>query len=438
MASAVLSGRNEPCWSERKIYDRRSPNRNPNPNPNSRFDRRTYEKPAAVVDAVASSDTGSFITFNIASYNPEERKDLKRRFEAELEQVRAVKARVESIISRSAVAPVSPVILARSDGPKTIGGLKRPVSSPPVPRPPKRPASAAAAVEAKAIAAVMKKCGQLLTTLLKRKKAWIFKDPVDAVRMGLHDYHRIIKQPMDLGTVKSRIERGHYAGPLDFASDVRLTFNNALMYNPVGHEVHVVAGRLLKQFETMFNPAYDLYLRRVSKSRSKPMPPPPPRKAVALKPKREMSFNEKQRLSVGLRGLPAEKLEQVVQMVRQKNLAVSQNGDEFEIDILAIDSETLWELDRLVKSAGGGAHKLVVSEVPPFEEDNEKSPMRRNEEEVDVGEEELPDVATPVVIEKDVAGESSSSGGSSSDASSSSDSDSGSSSDSDSDPDKQS
>lgn len=34
--------------------------------------------------------------------------------------------------------------------------------------------------------------------------AWPFYKPVDAELLGLHDYHEIIKKPMDLGTVKVR------------------------------------------------------------------------------------------------------------------------------------------------------------------------------------------------------------------------------------------
>lgn len=32
--------------------------------------------------------------------------------------------------------------------------------------------------------------------------AWPFYHPVDAVALGLHDYHDIIKNPMDLETIK--------------------------------------------------------------------------------------------------------------------------------------------------------------------------------------------------------------------------------------------
>lgn len=48
-------------------------------------------------------------------------------------------------------------------------------------------------------------CSNVLKELLSKKHAayaWPFYKPVDAMSLGLHDYHDIIKQPMDLSTIK--------------------------------------------------------------------------------------------------------------------------------------------------------------------------------------------------------------------------------------------
>uniref|UniRef100_A0A8C6UCT1 Bromodomain containing 2a n=1 Tax=Neogobius melanostomus TaxID=47308 RepID=A0A8C6UCT1_9GOBI len=48
-------------------------------------------------------------------------------------------------------------------------------------------------------------CSGVLKELLSKKHAayaWPFYKPVDAATLGLHDYHDIIKQPMDLSTIK--------------------------------------------------------------------------------------------------------------------------------------------------------------------------------------------------------------------------------------------
>lgn len=50
-------------------------------------------------------------------------------------------------------------------------------------------------------------CSEILKEMLSKRHhpyAWPFYSPVDAVALGLHDYHNIIKQPMDLGTIRVR------------------------------------------------------------------------------------------------------------------------------------------------------------------------------------------------------------------------------------------
>ncbi|KAK9042110.1 hypothetical protein V6N11_017189 [Hibiscus sabdariffa] len=59
---------------------------------------------------------------------------------------------------------------------------------------------------------------------------------------------------MDLGMVKSRMSKNFYGSPLDFVADVRLTFNNAMLYNPKGHEVYVLTEQMLVGFKELFRP----------------------------------------------------------------------------------------------------------------------------------------------------------------------------------------
>ena len=79
--------------------------------------------------------------------------------------------------------------------------------------------------------------------------AWPFYQPVDAEALGLTDYHTIIKKPMDLGTVKEKLESGQYRRAQDFASDVRLIFYNCYKYNPPDHDVVGMCKQLQQVFE---------------------------------------------------------------------------------------------------------------------------------------------------------------------------------------------
>lgn len=53
--------------------------------------------------------------------------------------------------------------------------------------------------------------------------AFVFNEPVDPVKHGCLNYPEVIKQPMDLGTIKRKLEANTYQGSIEaFAADVRL------------------------------------------------------------------------------------------------------------------------------------------------------------------------------------------------------------------------
>ncbi|OVA14502.1 Bromodomain [Macleaya cordata] len=244
---------------------------------------------------------------------------------------------------------------------------------------------------------VFKSCSNLLGKLMKHKHGWVFNTPVDVKGLGLHDYYTIIKHPMDLGTVKSRLSKNWYKSPREFAEDVRLTFHNAMTYNPKGQDVHIMADQLSQIFEekwaalqreynldsrfeldnemglptptskrTSFPPPFPPEMRRtLDRSESMTLPHtdsrlkpsnsaptgriPAPKKPKAKDPdKRDMTYEEKQRLSTNLQSLPSEKLDNIVQIIKKRNSALCQHDDEIEVDIDSVDAETLWELDRFV------------------------------------------------------------------------------------------
>ncbi|KAK1616551.1 hypothetical protein QYE76_022068 [Lolium multiflorum] len=232
-----------------------------------------------------------------------------------------------------------------------------------------------------------KKSSSLLSRLMKHKFGWVFNKPVDPVALGLHDYFTIIKHPMDLGTIKAQLTRGQYRNPKEFANDVRLTFHNAMTYNPKGQDVHFMAEQLLGIFEAQWPeieaevdylascppmqkkfppPPLDLRLLERSDSirhqmaldsKSRPLSHTPTyaaRTPSLKKPKakdlnkRDMTIDEKRKLSNNLQNLPPEKLDVIVQIIKNKNLSVRQHEDEIEVEIDSMDAETLWELDRFV------------------------------------------------------------------------------------------
>nr|XP_023018205.1 bromodomain testis-specific protein-like [Leptinotarsa decemlineata] len=115
----------------------------------------------------------------------------------------------------------------------------------------------------------LKACNEILMELFSKKHAnyaWPFYQPVDADLLGLHDYHDIIKRPMDFGTVKQKMDNREYRTPQDFAADVRLIFTNCYKYNPSDHDVVAMARKLQDVFEVKFAKIPDEPLNRIGGS----------------------------------------------------------------------------------------------------------------------------------------------------------------------------
>ncbi|KAL4128268.1 hypothetical protein PRIC2_007260 [Phytophthora ramorum] len=98
----------------------------------------------------------------------------------------------------------------------------------------------------------MKKCLSVLKGLMTNPKSAPFLAPVDPVALGIPDYFHVIKEPMDLGTVRNNLEIGFYESPTDFADHVRLVFRNAMLYNAAHSQVHIYARKLMDDFEKRY------------------------------------------------------------------------------------------------------------------------------------------------------------------------------------------
>ncbi|CAI5504442.1 unnamed protein product [Closterium sp. Naga37s-1] len=201
---------------------------------------------------------------------------------------------------------------------------------------------------------------------------------------------------MDLGTITAKIKASGYQHPDELYSDVQLVWSNAMRYNGEGSDVYIMTLELKGLFEQGYRKIRlkveeDAAKRRqedeelmvvedvkgakatreMSDGREKPEVQELEKRLQKLEsqmqaggkvtsqavaqvqakgklPLRDMTFAEKQKLSVNLGKLPPENLDRIVQIISERNPDLSQNADEIELDIDSLDSETLWELERYV------------------------------------------------------------------------------------------
>ncbi|KAE9415154.1 hypothetical protein Angca_006966, partial [Angiostrongylus cantonensis] len=98
----------------------------------------------------------------------------------------------------------------------------------------------------------MKFCHKVLHELMGKKCKtfnWPFLVPVDVEGMKLSDYYDIISNPMDLGTIKKKLDNKQYANAQEFADDIRLVCNNCFLYNPSSDAIYHHGRSLLRAFE---------------------------------------------------------------------------------------------------------------------------------------------------------------------------------------------
>ncbi|XP_014872161.1 histone acetyltransferase p300-like isoform X2 [Poecilia latipinna] len=81
-----------------------------------------------------------------------------------------------------------------------------------------------------------------------------FRMPVDPKLLCIPDYFDIVKNPMDLSTIKRKLDTGQYQDPWQYVDDIWLMFNNAWLYNRKTSRVYKYCSKLAEVFEQEIDP----------------------------------------------------------------------------------------------------------------------------------------------------------------------------------------
>ncbi|XP_023128087.1 CREB-binding protein isoform X5 [Amphiprion ocellaris] len=84
-----------------------------------------------------------------------------------------------------------------------------------------------------------------------------FRQPVDPMLLGIPDYFDIVKNPIDLSTIKRKLDTGQYQEPWQYVDDVWLMFNNAWLYNRKTSRVYKYCSKLAEVFESEIDPVME-------------------------------------------------------------------------------------------------------------------------------------------------------------------------------------
>lgn len=136
--------------------------------------------------------------------------------------------------------------LIRRDSTNADGRPKRSI------HPPKRDLPYSTKPKKKKFQWELKFCQEVLDELHKTKHynyAMPFYYPVDPVALNIPTYHSIIKKPMDMSTVQSKLRAGEYENAKDFEGDMRQILKNCFKFNIPGDPTYVAG----QKFEEALN-----------------------------------------------------------------------------------------------------------------------------------------------------------------------------------------
>ncbi|OMO73614.1 hypothetical protein CCACVL1_17201 [Corchorus capsularis] len=383
---------------------------------------------------------------SLSNMSQSERKDLINRLRQELQQIRMLQKKVDLQRTNGVTMSSSSDILSCSNGQmlSNVQGFQKSSMVASGPGKKGNPLSSKGRVWNRASSGkfakqapntanmiLMKQCEGLLKRLLAHQWGWVFKEPVDIVKLNIPDYFNVIKHPMDLGTVKKKLASGAYASPLEFHADVKLTFSNAMTYNPPGNDVHIMADTLNKFFEVRWKniekklpgSGAELVESKVPTEdieTSKTMPPAKKRKTTSVtqeiipEPVKKMTDEEKHNLGRELESLLAEMPMHIIDFLREKSSNGKESGEEeIEIDIDDLSDDTLFTLRKLlddyIQEKQKNQLKAEPCEIELLNESGlSNSSMQQGkgnglaDEDVDIGGNEPPVSSyPPVEIEKD-------------------------------------
>jgi hypothetical protein len=234
----------------------------------------------------------------------------------------------------------------------------------------------------------MEKCGQIVKELMDIDVQKIFCAPVDPIALGIPQYPDIIKEPMDLGTIKTKLDNNEIDTPEEFKRLVNLTFMNAITFNNMpDNPVHLMARDFMTRFNNKFgsiDKAYNAAKKNKKLTKAERQDLRKKEKEAAKEAKRKVKEEKERKRKAEVEAANESKrmkLENVVASNKSTMAAIAQAAPsdpdanmtrtEYNLLINAIKQvqEQIVGLHKLIKktkstSSSGSANKKTTSDAP--------------------------------------------------------------------------
>ncbi|CAH0477113.1 unnamed protein product [Peronospora belbahrii] len=212
-----------------------------------------------------------------------------------------------------------------------------------------------------------KKCTDVVDHFFKLDSCEPFRERVNWEEWGLYDYLQVVKEPMDLGTIRSKLSKNEYKKASEFARDMRLVWSNCKLYNQDGSDLYLLADELAKKFED-----------RVKTMKLDVGPVPKADKSIPAP-----SLEEKIYFSQNIYKIAPEDMGTIVQMLEEQcpKALDKSSPDELDVVIDNIDNKTFRDLEKYVlEKVPEGSREPIVT--PKSSKKHRRPPSKKTKIEV--------------------------------------------------------
>ena len=209
-------------------------------------------------------------------------------------------------------------------------------------------------------AEALRKMNKLVTSLINKQETAPFREPVDWRALELYDYPKIVTRPMDIGTIKRKLESStnSYETAYDCAEDIRLVWENCKVYNQEGSDFYTLASNLSRKFEDRYmkiRTEYDTGKDTLVVGGGSGGNMTSGNTAKNINPDvRIPTLDEKTQFAGNIFKISGDALGHVMQVIDLRcPIAIERNingaEDELEINVDALDNRTFHELDTFIQ-----------------------------------------------------------------------------------------
>lgn len=215
----------------------------------------------------------------------------------------------------------------------------------------------------------------IMRNIMKEPYYEWFAAPVDPIAMKIPDYHHFIKNPMDLGTIRSKLDKNAYNTIGEWQADIALTFSNCRAYNTPSSQIAGWGDAIERTLEQKIAAtAWDdtgvksPKMKASTSSGSNINLEGKKRKADTLsivkndipaKKSKEapMTFEEKKNLGQAMNLLDSNQLIEAIEILKEcpkirEKQSTDEESDTIDIDMNEVDDPTLRKLERFIEQCG--------------------------------------------------------------------------------------